>query len=183
MSVCTSCPLSLRLSLLLSLSLLRLLLVLTERLADELLELGVLQLLLRLDQLRLVPHWRMGDECRASGEESDGEVECSDEGVCWRVAMWNIFSIANTLITKEMHVHDIVRLDQRMLDCLLETQPRLLLVFENADVEGEGAGLLLHFREDQSRCLHLQLVGDRRVLLVDRGLRVLGTGLLHQSEL
>lgn len=49
MSVCTSGPLCLRLSLLLSLSLLRLLLVLTEGLADELLELGVLQLLLRLD--------------------------------------------------------------------------------------------------------------------------------------
>lgn len=103
-------PLGLCLALLLGLRLLCLLLVLTERLGQELLELGVLQLLLRLNQLGLVPHRWVGDERGTGREKRSCEVEGSDEGICWRVTVFdnNQYTLRSPA---EAHVHNVVRLD------------------------------------------------------------------------
>ena len=55
-----------------------------------------------------------------------------------------------------------------MLAGLLETHPRFLLVLQDSDVEGEGARLLLNLREDSTGRLHLKLVRDIVIALVDR---------------
>ena len=59
---------------------------------------------------------------------------------------------------KEKDSHDLVWLDKTMLYRLLETKACTLLVLQRADVEGEGTRLLLHFREDRTRRLHLELI-------------------------
>ena len=64
------------------------LLVLAQRLRQELLELSVLQRLLRLDELGLEPHRRVRDQRRATGEKCDREVERGDERVCRGEATW-----------------------------------------------------------------------------------------------
>ena len=66
--------------------LLRLLLVLAQRLGDKLLQLGVLQLLLSLDELGLIPHWRLCDQRRAGREKGNCEVERCDKRACGSVA-------------------------------------------------------------------------------------------------
>ena len=68
------------------LSLLRLLLVFTQRLCEQLLELSVLKLFLRLDELGLIPHWGLGDQGGTGGKKGDGEVECSNECASGSVA-------------------------------------------------------------------------------------------------
>lgn len=70
-------------------------------------------------------------------------------------------------------LHHIIWLHQSMLHRLLKAQPGLLLVLKTPDVEREGTRLLLDFREDQTRCLHLELIRDSRIFLVDRSPRVL----------
>lgn len=55
-----------------------------------------------------------------------------------------------------------------MLYGLLQTQSGTLLIFETADVEGEGSRLLLDLKEHGARRLHLELIGYRRIFLVDR---------------
>ena len=62
---------------------------------------------------------------------------------------------------------DRVWLDQSVLYSLLQPKPGPLFVFQDSDVEGESTSLLLHLRDDGTRRLHLELVGNRRVLLVD----------------
>ena len=64
--------------------------------------------------------------------------------------------------------HDFVRFDESMLDGLLQSESGLLFIFQDADVERECASLLLHLREDGTRRLHLELVCNSGVLLVDR---------------
>ena len=77
----------------------------------------------------------------------------------------------------ERHSHDFVWLDEGVCNGLLETQSRSLLVLQNTDVEGEGTRLLLNLGEDGTGSLHLELVGDGRVFLVDGGTRLLHTSL------
>ncbi len=74
--------LSLRLCLrLVGVGLLLVLLALAQGLRQELLELGVLELLLRLDNFRVEPRGRVGDERRATGQERDREVERGNKSV------------------------------------------------------------------------------------------------------
>lgn len=143
--------------------LLVLLLRLSQLLRQELLQLRILELLLGLDQLGLVPYWRVGKENGTSREESNGEVEAGDEGVRGGVTIsmpssGATISINSTIITssvkKGINAHDFVRLDEGMLDGLLQTHTSPLLILQYTDVEGEMSGLLLHLREDSTRCLH-----------------------------
>jgi len=67
--------------LLLALSrLLFLLLRLPQRSTQEILQFFIFQLLLRLDEARLVPHWGMADQSRSVGQDGDGEMESCDIG-------------------------------------------------------------------------------------------------------
>ena len=70
----------------LALGLLLRLLVLAQRLRQELKKLRVLERLVRLDELGLEPHRRMRDQRRATREKSDREVERGDERVRGRKA-------------------------------------------------------------------------------------------------
>lgn len=79
--------------------------------------------------------------------------------------------------TRGTALHNVVLLNKRMLDGFLKPQSCLLLIFENANVEGEGPCLLLDLREDRSGCFHLELVADSRIFLVDGGSRVFRTSL------
>lgn len=56
-----------------------LLLVFSQLLGEQLLELLILKLLFCLHKLGLVPDWRVRHERGSGCEQSDGEVECSDE--------------------------------------------------------------------------------------------------------
>lgn len=73
------------------------------------------------------------------------------------------------------HLHYFVRLDQIVLHGLLQAQASALLIFEASHVERECSCFLLDFREDSSRGLHLELVRDRVLLLVDCGPGVFNT--------
>ena len=77
------------LAVLLLCGLLCLLLILPELPGKELLEFLILEFLVGLDEFRLVPDRRVSNKCRASREQSDREVECSDEGVAGSVAMFS----------------------------------------------------------------------------------------------
>ena len=80
-------------------------------------------------------------------------------------------------MSPKVHLHDIVRLHQTVLDGLLQAHPRALLVLEHTDVEGECAGLLLHVGEHGTRGLHLELIRHVRIALVDGRTRVLNARL------
>lgn len=55
-----------------------------------------------------------------------------------------------------------------MLNGLLNTHPRPLLVLQDPQRKRERPGLLLHFRKDLSRSLHLELIIHLGVSLVNR---------------
>ena len=59
---------------------------------------------------------------------------------------------------EDLDPHDFVWLDESVLNGLLQSEPGLLFVFQDSDVERECASLLLHLGEDGTRCLHLELV-------------------------
>ena len=139
-------------------SLLFVLLVLAEGLGEGSLELLVGDLLLGLDKLGLVPHWGCADERGTARQESNGEVESSDKGVGGGI-------------------YDLVGLDKRVLNSLLQTHTRSLLVLQDADVEGERSSLLLDLREDSTGVLHFELVGDSGITLVDGRPGVFDAGL------
>ena len=54
-----------------------------------------MEFLVGLDEFRLVPDRRVSDKCRASREQSDREVECSDEGVAGSVAIFRKEMVSN----------------------------------------------------------------------------------------
>lgn len=78
-----------------------------------------------------------------------------------------------------MNPHDLVWLDKPVLYGLLQSEPRLLFVFQNSDVEGESASLLLHLGKDGTGRLHLELICNRRILLIDRCSGFLQSSLLN----
>ena len=69
---------------------------------------------------------------------------------------------------EDLNPRDFVWLDESVLYGLLQSKPSLLLVFQNSNVERESASLLLHLIEDGTGGLHLELVCDCRILLIDR---------------
>lgn len=146
--------------------LLLLLLWLAERLGEEALQLFVLQHLLGLDELRLIPNGRVSNQGGAIGEEGDREVESSDEGTTGGVTVVCSAEVSKVVAgDNEEESHDFVRLDQTVLDGLLETHARALLVLEGPNVERERASLLLYLREHSPRILHLELICHGRVPL------------------
>lgn len=78
-----------------------------------------------------------------------------------------------------MNPHDLVWLDKPVLYGLLQSKPCLLFVFQNSDVEGESASLLLHLGKDSTRCFHLELICNCRIFLIDRCSGFLQSSLLN----
>ena len=108
--------------------------------------------------LRRVPDGVGREDEGTSGEESNGEEELGNERA-------------------GSGLGDLVGLEERVGDGLLDTHAGALLVVEDTEGEGEGTGLLLDLGEGGTRGLHLELVVDVRGALVDGGARVLGAGL------
>ena len=61
------------------------LLVLSQASRNQSLQFLVLKFLLSLDEIRLVPHWGLGNQQRSTGQEGDSEMEAGDKGIRWSV--------------------------------------------------------------------------------------------------
>ena len=103
-----------------------------------------------------------------------------DEGVRWGVAAcWVSYRRSKAL---DLHLHDIVRLDQAVLDGLLQSHSCTLLILEHANIEGERASLLLHVGEHGTRGLHLELIRHVRIALVDGRASILNARLCVETK-
>ena len=79
-------------------------------------------------------------------------------------------------------VHDIIRLDQTMLNGLLQSHSRTFLIIEYTQVERELSRFFLYFGEYCTCRFHLELVRNRVVALVDRRSRLLQPRLRHRKQ-
>ena len=70
-------------------------------------------------------------------------------------------------------VHNIIGLDQTMLNGLLQSHSRTFLIIEHTQVERELSRFFLYFGEYSACRFHLELVRNRVVALVDRRSRFL----------
>lgn len=79
-------------------------------------------------------------------------------------------------------VHDIIRLDQTMLNGLLQSHSRTFLIIEYTQVERELSRFFLYFGEYSTCRFHLELVRNRMVALVDRRSRLFKPRLRHRKQ-
>jgi hypothetical protein len=84
--------------------------------------------------------------------------------------------------TENSDVHNIIRLDQTMLNGLLQSHSRTFLILEYTQVERERSRFFLYFGEYSTCCFHLELVRNRMVALVDRRSRLLQPRLRHRKQ-